>query len=315
MPSLGSKKDIQKRDLNFFAEFTANAAKMTRMLGYGVVVGIVVVALIVGVIVWGFIRNMIAQSQIDELKATLESDEYKNLDAEAANLQQQLVTYNNYYYSLSQLRGQVDTTKSVSMNLTDTLKKCIPSDSYVDNYAITQTGMHIEGYTFSYYSALNLVNMLNKTGLFATPVQLTVARVNPSDIGTIDTFIMPDGKLNAINNYYKFDVEGALTSDIYLKVSKFLKTADGKVESLAVDKPLSFKQGDPYEITDIAKYTQGNTTYTLTEIIVNKSSLAKDTVDNVVSANKLTGTAYSSEGSIEINLYYTLVENQEGGNT
>ena len=184
MPSLGSKKDIQKGDLNFFAEFTASAAKMTRMLGYGVVVGIVVVALIVGVIIWGIIRNSITQSKIDELNTILNSEEYKNLDAESQQLQQQLNSYNNYFYSLSQLRGQVDTTRSVSVNLADLIKSSIPSDSYIDNYDINQNTMHVEGYTFSYYSALNFVKMLNKSGLFATPVTLTVARVDPSTVGT-----------------------------------------------------------------------------------------------------------------------------------
>lgn len=317
MPSLGSKKDIHKSDLNFFAEFTASAAKMTRMLGYGVVVGIVVVALIVGVIIWGIIRNSIAQSKIDELNTILNSEEYKNLDAESQQLTQQMNSYNNYFYSLSQLRGQVDTTRSVAVNLTDLIKSSIPSDSYVDNYDINQNTMHIEGYTFSYYSALNLVKMLNKTGLFATPVTLTVARVDPSTVGTVDTFIQANGKVNAINNYYSFIVDGALTRDIYLKVSKFLKTNDQKVETLAVDKPVPLKQGDPYEVKDVAKFTQSNKTYTLTEVRINKSTLAPDTLKGIVDANVINGTAYSTEGTIEIQLYYSLVEAapEEGGNT
>ena len=319
MPSLGSKKDIQKRDLNFFAEFTAAAAKMTRMLGYGVVVGIIVVALIVGVIVWGFIRNMITQSQIDELRATLESDEYKNLDAEAAELRQQLSSYNNYYYALSQMRGQVDTVKAVSMNLTDTVKKSVPNDTYIDKYSITQTGMTVQGYTFSYYSALNLVKKLNDTGIFATPVTLGIERVDPSTIGTVETFITSDGKVNAINNYYSFTVEGSLTSKVYVKVSKFLKDKDtttnlDKITNLSVEDMKELGKGESMTLENIATYTQGNVTYTLTGITVNKASLAKETVESVVKNGKyIISTASSSEGVIDVQLTYSFVENQQQG--
>ena len=90
MPSLGTKKDFAKRDMNFFADFTAAAAKMTRFLGYGVVVGIVVVAAIVGIVVYGIIRNAIVQAAINELNNQLQSEEYAGLEARAAELQQDL---------------------------------------------------------------------------------------------------------------------------------------------------------------------------------------------------------------------------------
>ena len=46
-----SKKLLAKKDMNFFAEFTANAAKQARMLGYAVAAGILVVFVVLAFIV------------------------------------------------------------------------------------------------------------------------------------------------------------------------------------------------------------------------------------------------------------------------
>jgi hypothetical protein len=318
MASLGSKKDIQKRDLNFFAEFTAAAAKMTRLLGYGVVVGIVVVALIVGVIVWGVIRNMITQDSIDKLNNELNSPPYSEIEQKAQSLQAQLSTFNNYYYTLSQMRGQVDMVHDVPAALTDIIYEAIPSDTYVDNYLLTQTSLHIEGYTFSYYSALNFVKKLNDTDRFSMPVTLTIQRVDPSSIGTPDTFIYPDGKtVNPVNNYYNFVVEGALTSDVYVSVSRFLRQND-TVTSLGSVETKQYKQGEEFSYEGIGKYTQSGVNYKLQSIIVNRAALANNVVESIANdpnGGVLRDRAISSEGKIEIQLYYVVVENQEGGNT
>ena len=66
-----SKKLLAKKDVNFFAEFTANAAKAARMLGYGVAVGFLVVFVVLTFIVAFFIRNTIIKGQIRDLENTL----------------------------------------------------------------------------------------------------------------------------------------------------------------------------------------------------------------------------------------------------
>ena len=59
-----NKKLLAKRDMNFFAEFTANAAKAARMLGYGVAAGVLVVFVVIAFIVAFFIRNTMIKSRI-----------------------------------------------------------------------------------------------------------------------------------------------------------------------------------------------------------------------------------------------------------
>ena len=314
MAGLGSKKDIAKRDLNFFAEFTAAAAKMTRLLGYGVVVGIVVVAIIVGFIVWGIIRNAITQSAINDLEALLASDEYAGLQEDAVRLNSELTGFNNYYYALSQMREQVDKIPAVPVELTNIMEKSIPSDSYIDKYEISQTGMHVEGYTFSYYSALNFVNLLNKSDVFSLPVQLEVQRVDPSTIGSVETFIRQDGRVNAINNYYHFIVEGLLVSEVHVSVSNYLRTPDGKggfvISSLGGVEVEKYKAGSTYEVNNIATYEQSGVTYNLSQVAINRATLAQDKVTQLATDNKISGIA---NDDIEIQLYYSPAEeNKEG---
>jgi len=304
MPSFGSNKDVVKRDMNFFAEFTANAAKMTRMLGYGVFAGIVVVLAIVAVIVYGAIRNVIMKAAITDLQNTLASEEYAGLEGRAAELQNELNDKNNYYYVLSQMREQVDTTKCVSMQLPDKIKNCIPSDSYVENYRITQSSLHIDGYSFSYYSVLNMVNMLNKSDVFSAPVTLSINRVAPSSVGTPSDFID-----NGINNYYQYQVEGVLTSEVYVSVSRYSRDVNGLVSSLGAVETNPYSAGDSYSIEGVATFVQSGVTYNLESVLVNNAGLNADEVNAIVANDRIDGLA---NGDVSIQLYYTVAP-AEGG--
>ena len=59
MASFGSKKEFSKRDMNFFAEFTAAAARATRLIGYIAVLMVVAVVAIILSLVYCIIRNIV----------------------------------------------------------------------------------------------------------------------------------------------------------------------------------------------------------------------------------------------------------------
>ena len=301
MPSLGSKKEFQKRDLNFFADLTAAAAKMTRVIGYFVFIGIIVVAAIVAVIVYCAIRNAITQAAINDVQATLDSEEYKNIESRATELKKELDDYNNYFFVLSQMREQVDQTHEAPVSLPDTLKDCIPSDTYIENYAIDQTTLTFDGYTFSYYSALNLVNMLNNSDVFSIPVELKIERVEPSTVGTYESFLK-----NGINNYYKFEVSGTLVKDVYVSVSRYLAEGESYT-SLGGVESTSYAAGSSYSVEGISEYTQMGVTYTLSQISINGTKISGDEFNSLVEANAISGLA---TGDIKIDLYYKQAETQ-----
>ena len=92
-----NKKLLAKRDMNFFAEFTANAAKAARMLGNGVAAGVLVVFIVIAFIVAFFIRNTMIKSRIRDMENLLASPEYASLEAEAAKLTEELNDITNQY--------------------------------------------------------------------------------------------------------------------------------------------------------------------------------------------------------------------------
>ena len=86
MANNANKKIIVKKDMNFFAEFTASAAKAARLLTYAILFGAAVVGVILIFIVIGIVRNTIIKGQITDLENQLASDEYANLEVQASAL-------------------------------------------------------------------------------------------------------------------------------------------------------------------------------------------------------------------------------------
>ena len=103
-----SKKLLAKKDMNFFAEFTANAAKQARLLGYAVAAGILVVFVVLAFIVAFFVRNSLIKNDIRAMENLLASPEYASLEQEYAILKEKLNEMTNYNYALTKMRKTVD---------------------------------------------------------------------------------------------------------------------------------------------------------------------------------------------------------------
>ena len=201
-----NKKLLAKKDMNFFAEFTANAAKAARMLGYGVAAGVLVVFVVLTFIVAFFIRNTIIKGQIKDLQNTLNGPDYASLEQDAAVLSEELNEMSNYYYALTQMRKSVDLVDAVPTDLPDTIAKCIPSDSFISDYNITSSQLTINGYTFTYYSPVDMVNMLNTAKVFTSRPLFNIARVDGTTIGGPEVFYnSKTGDVLPLNNYYSFN--------------------------------------------------------------------------------------------------------------
>ena len=81
-----NKKLLAKKDMNFFREFTANAARAARMLGYAMVGGILVVFIVLGLIGYLAVRNFMKQQDIDAITAELAGPDYAGLEEKAKQL-------------------------------------------------------------------------------------------------------------------------------------------------------------------------------------------------------------------------------------
>ena len=303
MANNANKKIIVKKDMNFFAEFTASAAKTARLLTYAILFGAAVVGVILIFIVIGLVNNFVISNQIKALEDQLASPEYANLETEASALAETLKVKNNYYYALCQMRKNVDETPAVPMELPDVIGKNIPSDSYLVQYEITGTSLVMEGYSFSYYSPLDMVNMLNESDVFKAKPVITIARVAAPDIGTPEEFFPGDNKVNGINNYYNFQIAGTLVSDVYVAIERFA-SAD-TVTSISGIETIKYAVGSTYTIEDISTYSAGGVDYTLSSITVNGVGIDEESFNNILNAGAISGIA---NDNVDISLYYTPVE-------
>lgn len=294
-----SKKLMSKKDMNFFAEFTANAAKAARMLGYGVAVGVIVVLAVIILIVAFLIRNTLIKNEIRDLENLLASPDYASLEQEYALLTEQLNDMNNYYFALTQMRKSVDLINPAPTDLPDVIAKCIPSDSYISNYAITNSSLEMSGFSFTYYSPVDMVNMLNEKDVFAARPSISTTRVDLISDTTVEDIIKGD-TVEAINNFYTFSISGALVSNVHISVARY-QDGVSTVTTLGGIETIDVKAGDSYSLDGISSYSYAGVTYRLSRIMVNGVQVEDASFNVCLENNQYTDVA---RGNTEIKFYY-----------
>ncbi len=302
-----NKKLLAKTDMNFFREFTANAARAARMLGYAMALGILVVIIVLGLIGAFAVRNFMKQQEIDQINAELAGPEYAGLEEKARQLQEELKAKNNYYYALTTMRTNVDRTATVPLEIPGILAKSIPSDSYVTDYQIDGSTMKMNGYSFTYYSPVDMVNMLQASKVFTSRPIITVKRIDSTEIAKPEEFYnIKTGDVIALNNYYSFKIDGTLVSKVYISIGRFLNGAT--LSSLTGVETTEYTAGAEYSYTEgIDTFTAGGVTYNLVKITVNGTDVDAESLANIRAAHALSGTA---KANAEINLYYEVAAAQ-----
>lgn len=300
-----SKKLLAKKDMNFFAEFTANAAKAARMLGYGVAAGVLVVFVVLAFIVAFFIRNTIIKGQIRDMENLLASEAYASLEAEYERLKEQLNEMSNYNYALTQMRKTVDEIDAAPTDLPDVIAKCIPSDSYITHYLITSSQLDLEGYTFVYFSPAEMIYLLNQKNVFTARPSIQIERAEAESSGEEYDAKTKTTTVDVINTYYKFTISGMLVSNAHINIIRYEDIADS-TKVLGMVESRSVKAGDSYEI-DIANFTYAGVEYKLTKIYVDDVIVDEASFAEIVANGKYTDVARKNA---EVKLYYAPVTAQ-----
>lgn len=300
-----SKKLLAKKDMNFFAEFTANAAKAARMLGYGVAAGVLVVFVVLAFIVAFFIRNTIIKGQIRDMENLLASEAYASLEAEYERLKEQLNEMSNYNYALTQMRKTVDEIDAAPTDLPDVIAKCIPSDSYITHYLITSSQLDLEGYTFVYFSPAEMIYLLNQKNVFTARPSIQIERAEAESSGEEYDAKTKTTTVDVINTYYKFTISGMLVSNAHINIIRYEDIADS-TKVLGMVESRSVKAGDSYDI-DIANFTYAGIEYKLTKIYVDDVIVDEASFAEIVANGKYTDVARKNA---EVKLYYAPVTAQ-----
>ena len=302
-----NKKLLAKKDMNFFREFTANAARAARMLGYAMALGILVVIIVLGLIGAFAVRNYMKQQEINAITAELAGPDYAGLEEKARQLLEELKQKNNYYYALTTMRTSVDRTATVPLEIPGILAKSIPSDSYITDYKIDGSIMEYNGYSFTYYSPVDMVNILQASKIFTSRPEFTCTRVNMTDIGAADKiYNNKTGDVIPLNNFYQFKISGTLLSKVYISIGRFVNGQT--LTSLSGVETTEYTAGSEYNYTEgIDTYVAGGVTYNLVKITVNGTDVDAESLANVRAAHALSGTA---KANAEINLYYEVAATQ-----
>lgn len=298
-----SKKLLAKKDMNFFAEFTANAAKAARMLGYAVAAGILVVFVVLAFVVAFFIRNTLIKNEIRNMENLLASPEYATLEQEYALLKEKLNEMTNYNYALTQMRKTVDQIDPAPTELPEVLAQCIPSDSYITSYAISSSSLDFTGYTFTYYSPVEMVYLLNQKNVFTSRPTISTARVTQESKGETTDPVTKKTSIDLLNNYYEFTVSGVLVSNVHISITRY-EDVEGSSKTLGGIESMTEKAGDSYTIKPVASYTYAGVTYQLTKIFVDDVMVEEGSFNAIKTADEYTDVARKNT---EIKLFYAPV--------
>ena len=301
MANIGPGKGYAKKDLNFFAQYTAKARQQARALAIIVLFALVVVGIFVIWTVIALVKNLTVSSKVNELTLELQDPKYANLDIEARNLEQQIIERNQYFYSISEMRKYVDETNVAKTELADLLGESIPNDTYISSYEITGTEMTIEGVTFNYYEADNIGNMLQAHDVFSS-FNVEVghsARANEAE----------GDEIPGINAYYVFRITGDLTVDSFISISRVIDTDTG-INAIGGVTTTAYTTGSTYEFPDIVSIEVNGATYQLSSILIDGNSVSEDEFNAIVANNSISGRA---AGNMSIELHYAAVVVAEGG--
>ena len=203
--------------------------------------------------------------------------------------------------------GDVDRTATVPLEIPGILAKSIPSDSYITDYKIDGSIMEYNGYSFTYYSPVDMVNILQASKIFTSRPEFTCTRVNMTDVGAADKiYNNKTGDVIPLNNYYQFKISGTLLSKVYISIGRFVNGQT--LTSLSGIETTEYTAGSEYNYTEgIDTYVAGGVTYNLVKITVNGTDVDAESLANVRAAHALSGTA---KANAEINLYYEVAATQ-----
>ncbi|MCQ2527809.1 MAG: hypothetical protein MJ108_01675 [Saccharofermentans sp.] len=310
MALIGSGKGYSKKDINFFEEYTAAARKTARYLAYFIFAALVVIAIFV---IWWFIaflQNNAIKKDIQAMEARIASEEFKDVEKEATNIEADLAKRNQQLYAMSSMRQAVDTKTSAGTNVMQLLIENLPSEVYIAKYELTGDVFTIEGYAFTDYAALELVNMVqDDQNIFNSdrPTMIEMERVNDKNV------LNDDGTIrNRINCFYKFVITGNLTNKVTVGVSSYANLDSGVIALDAV-RTYTYDYNDTYVNDNILEFEYNGVVYTLTSVQVNGVEVSAEQFAEIQANAK--HVISNLTDNVDVTYYYTVAvaATEEGG--
>ena len=269
MASLG-KREFAKKDMNFFSEFTASSQAMARVLGYMIFAGIIVVSLLVILVIVEFVRWGVVKSQVKYYDNLFQTEEYRTMQDEAAQLAQKSEQTNKYAYVINQIVGTVDKETGVQMEIVDQINAHIPSYVVLYGWDIDKGTVKISGQAHNYYACTEIANMLQENKYF-TNVSIDVTRFDVSAAGKPEQWVFCYTPA-----YYEFVINCSL--DVQYSVGVTSLSGDKIIKAADIE---LVDSGEKYELKDIGTVTVAGETYNLDNVLVNGISVSEDSLNDI----------------------------------
>jgi len=288
---MANKKSIEnnKRDMNFFSEFSGSSGQMGSFLTYIFVVLLGI--LIIGAGVYGIIlvRTAAVSHDIDVLNAEMSSEDYQNQLAKYSEISASFNKLNQHYYEISALHSQITHFNRADTADMDTIYQSLPQDVIITSYKYEDGTITLSGAANSYYSPLDMIANFSKADLF-TFVQISnIAQIDPTTAA-------------ASGKNFTFTIQGSLLSSYAVMTSRFIDDAAGTPLTAADSQ--TYDVGQAYSVTGIKTFVSENgDTYSLSRVVIDNTAATEEQFAAIQKADSITGTV---SAAVNIQLFYTL---------
>ena len=125
-----------------------------------------------------------------------------------------------------------------------------------------------------------------------------------ADVKEIDNIdqLIKDNKIEAINNYYSFEVSGLLVSNVHVSITRLQDGVEGKVLLGGIETK-TVRAGSSYTLSDITEITYAGVNYKLSRIVVNGVQVEEGSFTKVMTDKQFTDVP---GGNDEVQLYYSV---------
>jgi Tfp pilus assembly protein PilN len=287
------KNDFNKKDMNFFSEFTTSGSQVVSSFAIVLLIFALVLVYAMGTFLFNKIKMDNTQKKIDAIQGQIDNEATKaKLDA-YSQLKLDVDENRTYLYVLKQLDIRQGEYLHADTIMMDTIAKSIPGDIAITGLTYEEGQVVISGSAATAAAPLQMVEILQDLNTFyyvsidqiETIDQTAIENLSPEELAIIDRFF--------------FTFTGSLESSYNVTYTRIL---DNSTQS-PLDTPtvMALAAGETYSIPDINSFTYDGKTYTLTRILINGNKPTTDDMQRFIDANAVTGRATTKT---DVKLYY-----------
>lgn len=289
------KTDINKRDMNFFSEFSTSGSQVVSSFAVVLLVFILAIAVALGSFLYIKIKVNEVQKNINQINAEINDPNTALALAKFENLQVEVEDYRTNLFIVSQLDLKRQENLTANTALMDRIADSIPYDIIITDVSYAQGQVSISGNSVTAVAPLDFIQILQDKGTFQYVSIDGIEVLETSDISGI-----PPEEIGSLMKY-KFSFTGALEKSYSVTLAQI--TDDEAQALLTPAQSSTLSAGEFYTVSDITTLVADEKTYTLSRITVNGQRLSAEEFARITASNE-----YSTRvmAKLDINLYYVL---------